>query len=191
MKETLQVFKSIPFDKIHETILQILRGILIIDGQGNQTQPKIKSLTDDEFSDLIELFSIAIDIIKKKVFGLDINKLTRLMTLLFTHLNNICSLIINSNFPERSKTLHCLKYRRITENIIDTIFACCDKRCFSSLDMIFGQDIVGVLATKIAIARTMFNFITLVGEFYQKYKLQLVSGLCFNHYILIANPVSR
>lgn len=156
MKETFFNFKMNGFDHIHESILYLVKAILIKKNSSPKFIFKAK-----EAGEIIAIFACAFQLIKTKIGLLDTPKTSKwffsLMTIIYTMANIINN--FNSKLKDISKL--CVE-KKISEGVIDIFFTLYEKKLLSSVDNKNEKFDGNSLNNKIMLFRTLFHCIILI-----------------------------
>lgn len=181
IKELVVIYKNIPFDSIHEVIIQFIRGMLTTVDPKIPETPKISFIKEQEHIDLIDIFSIVLILIKNKISAMNETTLIALMNSNFlNYWYSFCNILNNIEFKNSSaKVKDTFSAKKIGDLVIESLYICHEKKTFHNIDITYQNDYSNNINLKTMILRAMFHCITLVNNLYKYYGIKLVSYLFF------------
>jgi hypothetical protein len=174
LKEIFKIFKMSGFDIVHDTIFTLIKLIITkktdkpkIDKKQTQETLVINSdetsdLTDEDYQDVIMIFSNLLFFIRNKILMLDFFKLTKWLNSFLTHLYTVSHLINNFPVEVLRKFSNLLTEKKIAEFMIDCFNVIADKKVFSGLDTAFPAFDTNLMKTKITIFRAIHHSLGLI-----------------------------
>jgi len=208
LRDIFTSFKLNGFDNIHESIILLIKAILlkksnlanssiVISSNNNQSIPNLNnpnnnnynntcnnqeksnlSLEDRDYADIIVIFSHAVQIMHTRLLMLDFMKIAKGLYNILTHLYTICNIINNIN-EKNARTAHILCIeKKIHGSIIDCLGCLNDKKIFSAIDNGLDKYETNSLNTKMIIFRTVYHCIVFV---------QMLNGIDTNVMVLFYN----
>jgi hypothetical protein len=163
LKEIMLNFKMNGYDQIHDATFNLIKAILIKKSDSIQnSDSSSNSLNDEDFVELIAIFSVSFQLIKNKIVNNDLQKLSKsafsFLTIIYT-IANIINNISNSNNEITFKI--CLD-KKIPDHLIDIFFFFFEKGFFMNIDKIYERIDINSLNTKLMIFRTLFHCMILL-----------------------------
>jgi hypothetical protein len=167
LREIFGIFKMNGFDQIHEVILHLVKGILMkkndqIKKGVNDTSLGTTNITDDDYVEMITLFSIALQLMRNKVLlhQHDLPRIVKWLASLMAHMYTICNIINNTNL--KTKLVNILIEKRITEWLIDCLNVVNERNAFIAINSVFDSSDLNIINTKVMIFRTFFHCFNLI-----------------------------
>ena len=158
LREFFCTFKLNGFDQLHEASLFLLKSILIRKSEKKPKDDTKSCLSDNDFVEIITIFSLAFDFIRYKIFISDSHKIAKSLMSLLNNIYIITNIINNSY----QRNVQICKEKKISENLIEIFYTLNEKNIFSSLDMLFDKKDLNGINTKAMLFRTIFHCLTLV-----------------------------
>jgi hypothetical protein len=162
LKEIFYTFKTNGFDIIHDSIIGLIKAILV---KKSATANKSMTLTldDSDYANIILIFIFAVNLIKTRILMTnDFNRVARSLYNLLSHVYTICNIINNINEKnELSSHKLCIE-KKLPEILIDCINAINDKKIFTNIDTAFDKTDISSLNTKMIIFRALYHCILLI-----------------------------
>jgi hypothetical protein len=177
LKEIFKIFKMSGFDIIHDTIFSIIKLIITKRSEKSKNVKKQMNtetliinteattptdMSDEDYQDVIIIFSNLLFFIRNKIHMLDFFKLTKWLNSFLTHMYTVSHMI--NNFPAEilKKFSNVLLEKKIVEFMIDCFNFIADKKVFSGLDTAFQALDPNLLKIKITIFRATHHCLSLI-----------------------------
>jgi hypothetical protein len=184
LKEVFNIFKMTGFDFIHESIINLIKAILLkkserssqrrtsLVGTGtNESNYRttmdvngsiITNISDEEYMDIIIIFSNALIFIRNKIMMLDFFKLSKWIYAVMNHLYTISNIINNTNQRILPKMINFIAEKKICEFLTECLSCLSDKKIFVGIDTAFEILDPNLIKIKIMIFRTIFHVLGLI-----------------------------
>jgi hypothetical protein len=156
VKEIFLNFTLNNFDLIHESLLHFIKTLIM--------KNKNFLLNKNDYSDLINLFSCALVLMKNKITHSDTEKIykwiSNMITIIYTIVNLVNSLLKNSDYFNLIEKL-CWE-NKLVDLLIDVFSSFLEKTIFSHLDRYYDRLDINSINLKSLIMRTMFHTVNLI-----------------------------
>lgn len=184
LKELFNIFKMTGFDFIHESIINLIKAILLkkseralqkksslVSSVNNDSNYKtaidvngsiVTNISDEEYMDIIFIFSNALIFIRNKIMMLDFFKLSKWVYAVMNHLYTISNIINNTNQKNLPKMINFIVEKKICEFLIECLSCLNDKKIFIGIDTAYEILDPNLIKIKIMIFRTVFHVLGLV-----------------------------
>ena len=175
LREIFCTFKLNGFDQLHEAVLYIIKSILIRKSDKTTKEENKNTLNDNDFVEIITIFSHGLDFIRYKIFISDTNKIAKSLMSQLNYIYIITNIINNSY----NRNVQICRDKKISENLIEIFYTLNEKNIFSSLDMLFDKHDANRINTMAMLFRTIFHCLSLVKNL----KDCLETSLVISYYI--------
>ena len=180
LREIFNIFKMNGFDQIHELIMQLIKSILIKKNEKYNNKKNNNSyitdntvtnqnssfnISDDEFIEIITIFSLALQFMRNKIVLTDFMKLTRWVNNMMLHLYTICQIINTTNQKSLARFINLFMDKKITEWIIECLNALEERNLFVGIDAAYQDSDIALINVKVMIFRSLFHCINLIKNF--------------------------
>ncbi len=187
LREIFNIFKMNGFDQIHELIMQLIKSILIKKNEKSSIKKNLSyvtdnmvtntpsfNITDDEFIEIITIFSLALQFMRNRILLTDFMKLTRWVNNMMLHLYTICQIINTTNHRSLTRFINFFVEKKITEWIIECLFALDERNIFVGIDAAYQDNDVALINVKVMIFRSLFHCLNLIKNFKDLHPVTLV-----------------
>lgn len=141
----------------------------------------ITHITDEEYTEMITIFSHALIFMRNKVLLLDFFRLSKWVYSVMSYLYTISHIINNINPHNLPKMINILTEKRISELIVECLFSVADKKIFIGIDNAYDILDPNLINIKIMIFRAIFHCLSLVKTLRDISEKTLVSKTKYNY----------
>lgn len=171
LREIFTIFKMNGFDQIHESIINLLKGILLKktdkvmarnDKNKNNKPVQTSNISDEEYNEIITIFSYALIFLRNRIILMDFFKLSKWMYTVMTHLYTFSNIINNTNPKNLTKIINIITDKKIVEYMIECLYAINDKKVFIGIDNAFDNLDLNLINIKTMIFRALFHCLAMI-----------------------------
>jgi hypothetical protein len=179
LREVFGIFKLNGFEQIHEVILHLVKGILFKKNEQNkninESGTNTTSITDEEYNEIITVFSVALQFMRNKIVTIEFVRLAKWMSTLMAHMYTICSIINNTNLKTKHVTV--LMEKRITDWLVECLNSLNERGVFAGINTAFESNDLNLVNTKVMIFRTFYHCFILIKNIRDLNSTSLVNFL--------------
>lgn len=160
LRNIFVTFRHSGFETIHENIIYFLKAALV--KKSSSKNQNSKALDDNDYAEMICIFSNAVKFIKEKIAILDFVRCIKSMHNYLSHLYTICNIINNINTKNAENAYKVCIKENFTQMLIECLNAISEKKIFQQIDNAYDKFDTNSVNLKTIIFRTLFHCMTLI-----------------------------